>query len=59
MPRDTGRGAMSHEKCSVPALAALKYTEKHFVSGLLKIIIIPLFLFLSSVPFLMPRNVFP
>lgn len=50
---------MSHEKPSAPALVALKYAEKHFVSGLLKIIITLLCLFLSSVPFLMPRNAFP
>lgn len=50
---------MSLEKRSAPALVALIYAEKHFVSGLLKNIIILLFLFLNSVPFLMPRNAFP
>lgn len=46
------------KKSSGPVLVALKYAEKHFVSGLFIIINI-IFLFLSSLPFLMPRNAFP
>lgn len=44
------------KKSSGPVLVALKYAEKHFVSGLFININI---IFLSSVPFLMPRNAFP
>lgn len=48
------------KKSSGPVLVALKCAEKHFVSGLFIIININIiFLFLSSLPFLMPRNAFP